>query len=124
MTIEGRPYMTLHDFPVLFQQAQSRGVLDEWIRFLFTPGEREDLSKRLELIQALLQGEETQRDISKHHHVSIATITRGSNALKEASPELVQFLKECLAVVDAPSTQTIEHHRGKKSSRRIESAIE
>ncbi len=87
---------TLKDFPELFHDAQATGVLEEWLELLFTPGERDDLNKRLDLIGALLRGQETQREIAKNHQVSIAKITRGSNGLKSISSELQTFLEKHL----------------------------
>lgn len=86
--------MDFKRFAQLLVRAERAGFLEEWLAFLLTPGEREDLQKRLNLIQALLQKQETQREISKNHQVSIAKITRGSNELKKISPELLAFLNK------------------------------
>lgn len=84
--------ITLKDLAWLCTKAEKEGLLDEWLRFLFTPAELEDLNKRLDLVVALLKNDETQREIAKKHQISIAKITRGSNALKTVSPEFKQFL--------------------------------
>lgn len=84
--------INVKDLSWLCATAEKQGVFEEWLGFLFTPAELEDLTKRLDLISALLKDEETQREIAKNHHVSIAKITRGSNALKGISPEFKNFL--------------------------------
>jgi len=62
----------------------------------FTIEEKETLSSRYLIIKALLQGDETQREIADIHKVSIAQITRGSNALKLISPELKTLLSKLI----------------------------
>lgn len=84
------------DLAWLCSKAEQEKLLDDWLRLLFTPSELEDLNKRLDLITALIKNEETQREIAKNHEVSIAKITRGSNALKISSPELRVFLEKNL----------------------------
>ena len=59
-----------------------------------TPEEREDLERRFLIIQELIKGKKTQRQIAKDLNVSIAKITRGSNELKRINPNLLRFLKE------------------------------
>ncbi|MCB1084045.1 MAG: trp operon repressor, partial [Simkania sp.] len=58
--------------------------------------ERVDLSKRILIVQELLNGEKTQREMAKDLQVSIAKITRGSNELKGIDEKLKQFLKRSL----------------------------
>lgn len=57
-------------------------ALAELFEFFLTFDEREDLMNRYLLTKALLEGDLTQREIAKTLGVSIAKITRGSNALK------------------------------------------
>lgn len=59
--------------------------LEPLLNVLLTNEEREGLAKRILIIEALLKGEKTQREIAKDLNVSIAKITRGSNALKDIS---------------------------------------
>lgn len=61
-----------NDLSVLFQ-------------LLLTEEERSAVSGRLQVFQTLLQGELSQRQIASEHQVSIATITRCSNYLKNMS---------------------------------------
>ena len=70
--------------------------LDELSKLLFTPEERDAISKRIRIIEELMKDEKTQREIAADHHVSIAKITRGSNALKEVTPKMKRFLKKKL----------------------------
>lgn len=67
-------------------------VMEELSRLLFTPEERESLASRMWVIEELMKGKRTQREIAKRHKISIATITRGSNALKEVSEKMKLFL--------------------------------
>lgn len=60
----------------------------------FTIEEKETLASRYLIIKALLEGQLTQREIAEKYKVSIAQITRGSNALKVISPALKQSLKQ------------------------------
>lgn len=58
--------------------------------------EKETLASRYLIIRALLEGHLTQREIADTYKVSIAQITRGSNALKIISSELREILKSRL----------------------------
>jgi len=82
------------DFLTLFERAGSKAVLNELCGLLFTLEEKEQLSLRVELVNELLKGEKTQREISRDLNISIAKITRGSNALKTSSESLKKFIKE------------------------------
>ena len=66
--------------------------LEKLLNVLLTKEEREGMSKRVLVIEALLKGERTQREISNDLKVSIAKITRGSNELKSIDAELKKFL--------------------------------
>jgi len=59
----------------------------------FTIEEKETLAQRYVVIKALLEEQLTQREIAETYKVSIAQITRGSNALKIVDAPLKKFLK-------------------------------
>lgn len=54
---------------------------------LLTEEERSAVAGRLKVFQLLLNGQMSQRQIAAEYEVSIATITRCSNYLKNMSPE-------------------------------------
>lgn len=68
----------------------------ELFDLFLTPEEKEALSTRYLIIQALLQQKKSQREIAKELQVSIAKITRGSNELKRMKPSLIQYLRNYL----------------------------
>lgn len=78
----------------LAELAQKANVLDDFFGLIFTPQEYEQLQKRYALIEALVKDELPQREISKQLQVSIAKITRGSNALKLLDPTLREILEQ------------------------------
>jgi len=65
-------------------------------KLLFTPEERNAISKRIPIIDELIKGKKTQREMAEDLEISIAKITRGSNALKETPEEIIRFLKKVL----------------------------
>ena len=80
------------DFLTLCQEAKSAVQLDELFQLLLTNEERSAIGLRVELIDELLQGKKTQREIAAELEISIAKITRGSNALKIIPESLKRFL--------------------------------
>ncbi|MBS3904413.1 MAG: trp operon repressor [Simkania sp.] len=70
--------------------------LDRLFGLFLTIEEKEALAARYLIIKALVQGQLTQRKIAEIHQVSIAQITRGSNALKIVGDELYKFLEKQL----------------------------
>ncbi len=86
----------LEDLNQLLLKAQKANLLGELLLFLLTPGELDDLYKRLDLVSGILEGAQTQRELSANVGISIAKVTRGSNELKRCSIELKSFLEKHL----------------------------
>ncbi|BDR19211.1 MULTISPECIES: trp operon repressor [Vibrio] len=72
---------------------------DILLTMLMSRDERESLISRVNIINELLKGELSQRQISQMLGVGIATITRGSNELKSKSDEEKDKLKVLLEQV-------------------------
>lgn len=82
-----------HDFLTLCTKFQTTKELDEAFNLFMTHEEKEALSSRYLIVKSLLEGTITQREMSEKFKVSIAQITRGSNALKIASVKFKEMLK-------------------------------
>lgn len=78
-------------FVRLCSQSES---LETLFSLFLTYGEREAIASRYVIVKALLEGKMTQREISEAYGVSIAQITRGSNALKIIDPNFKEFLRK------------------------------
>jgi TrpR family trp operon transcriptional repressor len=74
-------------------EAKNRVRIEELFNLFLTIEEKEHLSSRMQIIKALLVQKRSQREISDEIKVSISQITRGSNALKVISNDLLEFLK-------------------------------
>lgn len=68
------------------------------LTMLMTPDERDVLLARVNIFHELLKGDLTQRQISQLLGVGIATITRGSNELKNHSGMDKEWLQQLLSV--------------------------
>ncbi len=84
------------DFISLLTKIKSQNELSALFDLFFTIEERETLSSRFMIIKALLENKLPQREISEKYNVSIAQITRGSNALKIIDPKLREHLIKLL----------------------------
>ncbi|MBP7073931.1 MAG: trp operon repressor [Rhabdochlamydiaceae bacterium] len=84
------------EFLELCSKAQSTQELDRLFNLFLTIEEKELLSSRYLIIKELCLGQMTQRKLAKTYKVSIAQITRGSNALKVIDKTLKTFLEKHL----------------------------
>jgi TrpR family trp operon transcriptional repressor len=82
-------------FIQLCLKAQDAETLSKLFDFFLTIEEKSVITDRFLIIKALMEGRQTQRDIASTLGVSIAKITRGSNALKSIDPKLKSFLEKC-----------------------------
>ena len=84
------------EFLKLCSTIKSSDTLEHLFDLFFTIEEKETLASRFLIIKALLEENLTQREIAEKYRVSIAQITRGSNALKIISSDLRKLLKSRL----------------------------
>lgn len=84
------------EFLKLCSKIDSPKELEELFNLFLTIEEKETIASRTLIIKALIEGNLTQREIAETHKVSIAQITRGSNALKIISPDLKALIKSKL----------------------------
>lgn len=82
-----------NSFLKLCAEIDSPEEMKQLFDLFFTIEEKETLASRYLIIKELLQGSLPQREIADTHKVSIAQITRGSNALKIIPTKLRESLK-------------------------------
>lgn len=82
------------DFLEMCSKIQDPKKLNRFFDLFLTIEERETVASRSVIIKALLEGKLTQREMAEKYKVSIAQITRGSNALKIIDPEFKLFLEQ------------------------------
>ena len=86
-----------HDFLELCSRIKTPGAFNSFFSLFLTFEERETMGSRYIIIRELLEGKLTQRELAEKHKVSIAQITRGSNALKILEPEFRKKLEKMLS---------------------------
>lgn len=83
-------------FIKLCLQFKSEKELEQFFDLFLTIEEKNLLASRYKIIQGLLEDKLPQREMAKQYNVSIAQITRGSNALKRIDPKFERFLRKLL----------------------------
>lgn len=81
-------------FLELCLNAKNSDELSKILEVFLSSEEKSAIADRYNIIHALLENKLTQREISETYDVSIATITRGSNALKLIDAKLKAFLEK------------------------------
>jgi len=77
----------------LCAQCKTKQQLNDLFAVFLTMAEQEDIAARYTILTQLLKNKKPQRAIAKELKVSIAKITRGSNAIKIASKNTLCLLK-------------------------------
>lgn len=81
-------------FLSLCLKSRNTDELSQLLECFLTIDEKENIMHRYAIIEALLAGKLTQREMANELNVSIAKITRGSNALKSLNPKMKIFLEK------------------------------
>lgn len=68
----------------------------DMFKLLLTTDERNALITRVKIVRSLLEGKINQRQLKDQLGIGIATITRGSNSLKDVSPDFKLWLEQQL----------------------------
>ena len=85
---------SFNEFCKLCSQIESEEDLKKFFSLILTLEEQAALGARLVIIKALIEGKLSQRQIAATYKVSIAQITRGSNALKIIDRKLYKLLEK------------------------------
>lgn len=78
----------------LLRIAFSQGKEEQVLKLLLTIDERDILGLRVQIIDALLAKNLSQREIQQQLNTSAATITRGSNMLKTMDENFLNWLQQ------------------------------
>jgi len=81
-------------FLKLCTQMKSKNDFSLLLDLFLTQAEQEDVALRYNIVEELLRGKRTQREIAREFGVSIAKITRGSNALRTASGKIKKAISK------------------------------
>ncbi|MEI7579441.1 MAG: Trp family transcriptional regulator [bacterium] len=76
----------------LILKLKDKEQADEFFKVMFTPKEFEQLKIRIQILQMLKKGM-LQRDIANKLKIGIATVTRGSNMLKQYEFEMLDRVR-------------------------------
>ncbi|HBS51843.1 MAG TPA: trp operon repressor [Coxiellaceae bacterium] len=79
-------------FIKLCLKATAPKQLNELFKLLLTNAEQEDIAARYAIVIGLLSGKKPQRELAKQLKISIAKITRGSNALRIVDPKIKRLI--------------------------------
>lgn len=77
---------------VIIEIGSNHKLLDKFLIDILTPTEYEEINKRWEIVKMLSSGV-NQHEIAKKLGVGIATVTRGSTALKNTKGGFREILK-------------------------------
>ncbi|MDD1784095.1 trp operon repressor [Enterovibrio sp. ZSDZ35] len=89
-------YSDWQDVLDLIHKAIDSGREAELLKMLLTQDERTALIARVNIVNELLKGEVSQRQLSQMLGVGIATITRGSNEIKQLDDDQKAWLMKLL----------------------------
>ena len=91
-------YINWQDVLLLLQRAIKSDKDEALLNILLTHDERMALISRVNIINELLKGDVSQRHLSQMLGVGIATVTRGSNEIKQLNKKerenLIDLLKK------------------------------